>query len=252
MGRALTRMVNIHPSAIVSSSAIIGEGCTIGPFTVIEAGVTIGANSTIQGFCHLGIPSDLSKSNQLIIGENSVIRSHSVIYEGSIFGNKLTTGHHVSIRENTIAGEGLQLGSYGDIQGDCSIGNYVRCHSSVHISQKSKIGNYVWLFPGVLLTNDPTPPSSTLIGTTIEDFAVIAVKATLLPGVTIGKGAVVGAHSLVNRDVEEGSLVVGAPAKSRGQASQIKIEIDGITTDAYPWIRRFNRGYPHEALHQIS
>lgn len=241
-------MVIIHPTAIVSEQAEIGQGCEIGPFTIIESGVIVGPNTVIQGFCHIGIPSDLAKTNKLIIGDNSLIRSHSVLYTGSTFGHQLSTGHHVSIRENTIAGKGLQLGSYGDIQGDCVIGDFVKCHSSVHISQKSQIGNYVWLFPGVLLTNDPTPPSSTLIGTIIEDFAVIAVKATLLPGVKIGKGAVVGAHSLVNRDVEAHTLVVGSPAKSRGLASQIKIEIDGSLIDAYPWINRFSRGYPPESL----
>lgn len=241
-------MVKIHPTAVVSPDSIIGQDTEIGAFTIIEAGVTIGAGSNIGSHCHIGVQSVLAKSNSLHIGENAVIRSHSVFYIGSTFGNNLTTGHHVSVRENTLAGNALQIGSYGDIQGDCIIGNYVRCHSSVHISQKSRIGNFVWMFPGVLLTNDPTPPSSHLVGATIEDYAVLAVKATLLPGVTVGRGALVGAHSLVNRDVEAGTLVVGSPAKSRGLASQILIEENGLTIPAYPWIDRFNRGYPPEAL----
>jgi acetyltransferase-like isoleucine patch superfamily enzyme len=70
------------------------------------------------------------------------------------------------------------------------------------VGQKSKLGKYVWLFPYVVLTNDPHPPSNTLIGVQIDDFAAVATKTVVLPGVKIGKHTLVGAHSLVREDVE--------------------------------------------------
>ncbi len=65
-----------------------------------------------------------------------------IFYEGSLFAEKLITGHRVTVREKTIAGKNLQIGTLSDIQGHCTIGNYVRMRSNVHIGQHSKIGNY--------------------------------------------------------------------------------------------------------------
>jgi len=59
-----------------------------------------------------------------LIGANSLIRSHCIIYAGSNLVHNLTTGHRVTIRENTIAGHHCMFGTYRDIQGDCNIGNY--------------------------------------------------------------------------------------------------------------------------------
>jgi UDP-3-O-[3-hydroxymyristoyl] glucosamine N-acyltransferase len=67
-----------------------------------------------------------------------------------------------------------------DLQGHCEIGDYVRFHSNVHIGQKSKIGNFVWIFPYVVLTNDPYPPSNNLVGVTVHDFAAIATMSVIL------------------------------------------------------------------------
>ncbi len=115
------------------------------------------------------------------------------------------------------------------------------------IGQQSKIGNFVWLFPGVLLTNDPNPPSNELLGVTIEDYVVVAVKSTLLPGVQIGKGSFITAHSLVGQDMPEDSLVSGAPAKRLCRASDMRLKGD-IRIRAYPWPKRFLRGYPASVI----
>lgn len=238
--------MTIHPTAIVSPKARLGAGVTIGPFCLIHDQVELDADVTVGAYCELGHPSRLSDGSPLRIGAGSLIRSHSVFYEGSSFGPGLVTGHRVTVRELTRAGRGFQLGTKGDVQGHCQIGDYVRTHSNVHIGQKSVIGNCVWLFPDVLLTNDPNPPSEHLLGPVIEDYAVIAAKATLLPGVRVGAHAVVGAHSLVSADVEPSMLVNGAPAKPVCKASFLRMKHDP-RLKAYPWTARFFRGYP-EAL----
>lgn len=237
----------IHPSAIVSPHAILGENVTIGPFTVIHDDVRIGANSRIEGFCDIGSPTALANGLPLVIGANATIRSHSVFYQGSVFGDGLVTGHRVTVREKTSAGKAFQIGTLADIQGHCEIGHHVRTQSSVTIGQQSKIGDFVWLFPGALLTNDPNPPSNNLLGVTLEDYVVIAVKATLLPGVRIGKGSFVTAHSLVAADMPENSLVSGSPAKRLCRASDMRMQGD-VRVRAYPWPKRFVRGYPDDVL----
>lgn len=240
---------SIHPSALVSPKAALGENVTVGPFTVIHDNVQIGSGTSIDGYCEIGYPTALAEGAPLIIGCESVIRSHSIFYQGSTFGDRLVTGHHVAVRERTIAGRGFQIGTFADIQGDCQIGHYVRTQSSVTIGKKSIIGNFVWLFPGVLLTNDPNPPSNELLGVTLEDYVVVAVKSTLLPGVRIGKNSFVTAHALVGQDMPEDSLVSGSPAKRLCKASDMRLKSD-IRKRAYPWTNRFVRGYPSDVIEQ--
>lgn len=241
--------LDIHPTALVSASASLGRGVKIGAFSIIHDGVVVGERSTIESHCILGHPTDLAEGKPLVIGQGAKIRSHSIFYQGSIFGERLTTGHRVTVREKTIAGENLQIGTLGDIQGHCSIGDFVRFHSNVHIGQKSVIGNFVWIFPYVVLTNDPHPPSAVCIGSKIEDFAAIATMSIILPGVVVGKGALVGAHSSVNRDVVAETVVAGAPAKFVCNAADIKLK-DGSGRAAYPWRTHFSRGYPEHVIKQ--
>ncbi len=242
-------MVNmlVHPTAIVSSKAHLGKGVRIGAFASIYDNVIVENNCSIGAYSELGVPSSLSDGSPLLIGADSNIRSHSIFYEGSQFGPALVTGHRVTVRERTIAGKNLQIGTLSDIQGHCEIGDYVRFHSNVHIGQKSKIGNFVWIFPYVVLTNDPHPPSEVLIGAIVEDYAAIATMSVILPGVTIGSGALVGAHSSVTRDVAPNTVVAGAPAKFLCAASKIKLK-NIPHESAYPWRRHFHRGYPQEVV----
>ena len=233
----------IHPTALISKGATLGSNVSVGPFSIIHEGVTIGNDSKIGSHCEIGLFSDNATKNTLEIKEGSQIRSHSILYTGSSFGKGLTTGHRVTIRENTTAGLNFQIGTLGDIQGDCIIGNYVRLHSNVHVGKSSKIGNFVWIFPYVVLTNDPHPPSNVCLGVTIGDYSVIATMSTILPGINVSEGALVGAHSLVNRDVPIDTIVAGVPAKIIGPTSRIKLT-DSPEVAAYPWRKHFHRGYP--------
>jgi acetyltransferase-like isoleucine patch superfamily enzyme len=235
--------MKIHPTAIISTKAKIGNNVEIGPSTIIYDNVVIGDNSIIGAFCELGVANHLSQGNLLIIEQNANIRSHSIFYEGSTFAEGLTTGHRVTVREKVVAGKNLQIGTLSDLQGHCEIGNYVRFHSNVHIGQKSKIGNFVWIFPYVVLTNDPYPPSDSLVGVTVQDFAAIATMSVILPGATIAEGCLIGAHSTVKGLTEPHCIYVGSPAKNVGATSKI-IRPDG--TPAYPWTQHFKRGYPDD------
>jgi len=237
----------IHPTALVSSSARIDEGVEIGPYSIIHEAVWIKKNTKVGAYCELGLPTPLANQSQLAIGERSVIRSHSVIYAGSRIGAGLQTGHHVCIRENSDIAEGVQLGSRTDVQGDCSIGAYTKLHADVHVGKQSKIGSFVWLFPDVLLTNDPMPPSETLIGSVIEDYCVVASKVLVFPGVTIGNNSVIGAGSVVKADIPEWKLATGNPAKPSCDVRILRMPANP-KEKAYPWRNRFHRGYPQEIV----
>ena len=237
----------IHHTAIVDPLAKIADNVEIGPYSIIHANVELGTGTKIGAFCELGIESTLSKGSPLVIKSESIIRSHSVFYESSCFGEKLNTGHRVTVRENTVAGKNLQIGTLGDIQGDCHIGDFVRFHSNVHIGKLSTIGDFVWIFPFVVLTNDPHPPSNVMKGVVICDYAVIATMSVILPGITIGEGALIAAHSLLKTDAEPGMLYVGSPAERVTKTSKIKLQ-DGTQRPAYPWTTHFSRGYPEDIV----
>lgn len=239
----------IHSSSVIHGNPKIGKNVRIGAFCEIFENVEIGDNSVIDSHCVIGYPTPLAEGRKLVIGEGALIRTHSIFYEGSTFGPRLRTGHNVTVRELTVAGENLQIGTLSDIQGHCEFGNFVRMHSNVHVGQKSKIGHFVWIFPYVVLTNDPHPPSEVLMGVTIEDYAVIATMTTVLPGVRIASHSLVGAHSLVVKNVAENIVVGGSPAKEICPTSAVKHK-HNREQNVYPWPRYFQRGYPEHVVSQ--
>jgi acetyltransferase-like isoleucine patch superfamily enzyme len=169
-----------------------------------------------------------------------------VIYEGSTFGPRLETGHHVALREGLNVGENLRVGTLSDLQGDATIGNFVRLHSSVHIGKLSTLGDFVWIFPYTVLTNDLHPPSDGfLVGVTVEPYAVITTMCCIAPGIRIGARSLVAASSMVTKDVEPDTVVRGVPARAVGPTSAVLLR-DGSGRPAYPWTRHYRRGYPTE------
>lgn len=240
-------MNKIHPSAIISPKATLGQNVSVGAFTIVHDFVEIGDNSSIDSYCELGYPTALTKIKELKFGANTKIRSHSVFYAGSTFGDSLVTGHRVIVREETRAGKSLQIGSQSDIQGTCEFGNYVRIHSNVFVGQKAKLEDFVWLFPNVVLTNDPHPPSNLLIGVTVKEYSAIAAGAILLPGITIAEKCLVAAGSVVSKDTRPGHVYGGVLAKDLGPTSIVKHR-ENPTKNAYPWTNHFHRGYPEEVV----
>lgn len=246
----ISKNAKIHDNVIIGDNVKIEDNVEIQSGTVINSNVTIaentfiGANSIIGEYSMTYFNDKLNHYNeQTTIGRNSIIRSGAIIYEGVYIGENFQSGHRINIRENTTIGNDCSIGTMCDLQGKLTIGNYVRLHSNVHIGQLSKIKDYVWIYPFVILTNDPYPPMGNLKGVTIEEFAQIATAATIMPGITIGKNALIGANTLVRKDVMEEEVVVGNPGKVICSVRDIKNE-NG--EHVYPWkeyLKDF-RNYP--------
>ena len=183
-----------------------------------------------------------SSSHVLKIGKDALIRSGSIIYTDSEMGEGFQTGHQVTIREKSKIGNHVSVGTLSDIQGNCSIGNYVRMHSNVHIGQLSVVDDFVWIFPYVVLTNDPTPPSNNFVGVHIHPFAIVATGTVVMPGIEIGQDALVAAGCTVTKNVEPYAVVMGNPGKPRGDVRTIKSKITG--EPIYPWRHHFDHYMP--------
>lgn len=238
---------------IISPAAKIGKNVRIGDRSIIYDNVEIGDNTIICNDCVIGEPlydyyseGDDYENPKTIIGAESLIRSHTIIYAGNIIGDHFKTGHRVTIRENTIFGSNCSIGTLDDIQGYSKFGDYCRLHSNVHIGMHSTLGNFVFVYPYVIFTNDPTPPSDICIGPTVDDFSQIATGSVLLPGVKIGKHCLVGAGSSITKDIPDFQLAVGVPAKVIKDVREIK---DRETGEAhYPWPYRFTRNMPWDGI----
>jgi UDP-3-O-[3-hydroxymyristoyl] glucosamine N-acyltransferase len=246
------KLGEIHPRALISQKAKISKRVTIGANVVVHDNVEIEDNVFIGPNSIIGEPvSDYYRDRnyenpKLVIGPDSILRSGAFLYAGSTIGESFQCGNGVTIREGTEIGSHCSVGTSSDIEGDCQIGDYVRLHSNVHIAQKTIIGRYVWIFPSTVFTNDPAPPSNELIGAIVDDFAVIAANVVVLPGVRIGKDALVSAMSLVHSDVPAETLVAGNPAKRIGHIRYLRSKYNGESL--YPWPKRFSRYMPWEAM----
>lgn len=250
---SISPKANIGDNVTIKDGVIIEDNVTIGDDSYVDYGAIIKENVYIGNGCFIGARCILgefvgtffndrvNKVHELHIGDRAIIRSETIIYGDVNIGENFSTGHRVTIREGAVIGNNVSVGTLVDIQGYCKIGNYTRLHSNVHIGQKSVIGNYVWIFPYVVLTNDPIPPSNKLYGVTVEDFAVICTQSTILPGVTIGKDSLIGAGSIVGKDVACESIIIGNPAKNIGHISKLK---DANGGSHYPWKYNFDRGMP--------
>ena len=222
----------------------IGKNCNISKTAIINENVVIEENVTIGDFCVIGFNPKNELNKKLIIRKNSIINSHSVIYIGSEIGLNNIIGHNVLIREETFLGKNVQVWSYSDLEGYCSIDDYSKLHSCVHVGQHSKIMSYVYIFPYVVLTNDPIPPSDIRQWVVLEPFSIICTIATILPGIKIGFSSFIGANSLVNKNVESEMIGSGNPFRIKGNISNIKIP--NTENSAYPWVGRFNKDYPSD------
>lgn len=244
--------ISIGHNCIIEENVKIGSNCFIDSNTIIRSGVSIGDNSFIGSNCIIGeYWMDFCQDREphdhpLMIGNKALIRSGSIIYAGSSIGDNFQTGHQVTIRENALIGNNVSVGTLSDIQGNCKIGNYVRCHSNVHIGQLSVVDDFVWIFPYVVLTNDPTPPSENFVGVHIHPFAIIATGSIIMPGIEIGQDSLIGAGAIVTKSVGAYAVAVGNPAKIITDVRNIKNKITG--EPAYPWREHFSHYMPWEKV----
>ena len=179
--------------------------------------VELGKNVSIGENCLIGVTNPHCEGKTTVIGDNSVIRSHSVIYAGNVIGENFHCGHAANIRENNKIGNNVSLGTHSVIEHQVTIEDDVRIHTQVFIPEHSVLQKGCWIGPNVVLTNAKFPnqpdTKANLAGPIVGKKARVGANATLLPGVKVGLNAFVGAGSVVTKDVPDETTVAGNPAK---------------------------------------
>lgn len=131
---------------------------------------------------------------------------------------------HTHILPGAKIGEDCNICDQVFIEDDVVIGHRVTIKSGVHIWDGVRIEDDVFVGPNVSFTNDRFPRSKRypdrFLNTTIRRGASIGANSTLLPGISIGEKAMVGAGSVVTRDVPAQAIVAGNPARVIGFVSE--------------------------------
>ncbi|UMM64605.1 UDP-3-O-(3-hydroxymyristoyl)glucosamine N-acyltransferase [Aristophania vespae] len=206
----------IHPSAVISENAIIGnnveisalavigdkvkigDGCIIASHAVIETGVEIGAN------CRIGAHVTISHA---LLGERVVLYPGVRIGQDG-FGFAVTPEGFETVPQlgRVILEDGVEIGSNTTIDRgsmkDTIIGAGSRIDNLVQIGHNVQMGRCCIVVSQAGISGS----------TTLEDFVTIAAQAGLIGHIHIGKKARVGAQCGVMSDVEAGSDVIGSPA----------------------------------------
>jgi acetyltransferase-like isoleucine patch superfamily enzyme len=196
--------------------------------SLVHPKVTLGPGAELDAFLVLGRPPRGARPGEkaLVIGAGAVLRSHSVLYAGSVIGSRFQCGHGVLVREDCVIGDDCSVGSGSVLEFQVRLGHGVRIHSHCFLPEYSILEDGCWLGPHVVLTNARFPQAprtrETLAGVRVGRMARIGANSTLLPGVVIGAGALVGAGSVVTRDVPPGTVVIGNPARAAGRVADLR------------------------------
>jgi len=192
--------------------------------------VKLGKNPTIGEYVLLGVAPEKKKAGKLIIGDNALIRSHSVIYAGSRIGNNFRTGHGVLIREKNIIGDNVSIGSHSVLEVENRIGSNVRIHSNCFIPEFVVIEEGAWIGPCVTVLNVLHPPcprfTNCAKSVLIKQNAKIGGNVTIGPRVTIGRNSLIGMGSVVTADIPDDVLAFGNPARVIRKMSELTCELE--------------------------
>jgi UDP-N-acetylglucosamine acyltransferase len=182
----------VHPAAIVEDGAIVGPGCRIGPFAIVGPEVTLGANVELKAHAVV--------TGWTEIGDETVVFSFAVVgevpqdlkYRGE--RTRLTVGRRCRIREGATLNTGTAGGG-----GVTRVGDDCLIMTGAHVGHDSQIGDRV------ILVNNVAIAGHCVLG----DDVIVGGLSGVHQWVRIGKGAIIGAVTMVTNDVIPYGLVQG-------------------------------------------
>lgn len=184
----------------------------------VFANVVLGAGAVVDESATLGLPPAGAGDGErpTVIGKGAVIRSHAVVYAGTTIGVRFSAGHGALVREENVLGDDVSVGTNAAVEVGNRIGDRVRIHTGVFVAN-TVIESDVFVGPNVVFTDDPHPMCPRYReckgGAVVRRHASLGANVTVLPGIEIGEGSLVGAGSVLTSSVPAGVVVAGNPAR---------------------------------------
>lgn len=159
---------------------------------------------------------------------DAVVHSSADVAPQARIGAGTYVWHHAQVRERAVLGEECIVGKDVYIDADVRIGARVKIQNGAQVYHGATVEDGVFIGPQACLTNDRQPRAVNLDGslkraddwvvtpTLVKHGASIGAAAVLLPGITVGRYAMVGAGAVVTHDVPDYGLVLGNPARLVG------------------------------------
>lgn len=218
-------------------NAMALQGSVISPLAQVFEGVSLGDGSQVDAFAIIGASAAATRDVPTLIGPGCRFRSHTVVYANNRIGARLQTGHGAMIRELNVIGNDVSIGTQSVVEHHVTLHDRVRIHTQAFIPEFTVIEADAWIGPRVCFTNAKWPASTKakdyLKGAYIESFVRIGANSTILPGVRIGRGAIIGAGSVVTKDVPPGCVMAGNPARIMKKVADLRYP-DNPQTLPYP------------------
>jgi len=191
--------INIHPTAIVGSGAMIADGVTVGPYSIVGDNVQLGPG--VELISHVCLEGNTS------IGQNCKIfpfasvghQPQDLKYHGE--DSSLQIGDNCIIRENVTINPGTEGGGMRTV-----IGNNCLFMANSHVAHDCQVGN------NVILANAVGIAGHAIVG----DFVTFGGLCVVSQFVHVGAHAFIGAHSMVDGDVIPFGMALGNRAKLAG------------------------------------
>lgn len=223
LGKTFGRVV-LGKDVWIGYNTLIYGPCKIGDKTFIGDNVLIGfpTREEIKVLMRNRDFEEFLKVKGLVkVGLGSIIRSGTIIYSDVSLKDNVEVGHNTLIRENVKVGAKTLVGSNVTIDGNCSIGSNVSIQTGVYISAYTIVESNTFLGPYAILLNDKYMRKKPykLKGPRICKGACIGGNSIIMPSVIVGEDAIVGAGSIVTRNVKPKSIVAGIPAREIGKVT---------------------------------
>jgi len=213
------------PNLWVAEGVQLPDSGAIGVNVVIHAGVVLGEECHLEDGAVLGKVARPNRGSQsptpqalrTTIGAGATVGAYAVVNAGASIGDDVFLGDHMLVRELAVVGDGTSLGHASTVGRSAVLGRNVRAMGYTGISTDCVLeddvflGGYVILNAGLMMRDDGESYVSNPVR--LRRRCRIGSGVQLLPGVEVGEGAVVGAASLVTRDVPPGARVKGSPAQ---------------------------------------
>jgi acetyltransferase-like isoleucine patch superfamily enzyme len=159
------------------------------------------------------------KNNFITIGDNVTFRPPVILYWGTIIGNGCVISHNAVIREYCELGDNSKIGNNTTLDGHIKLGKNVSIHTLCFIANHTIIEDNVFIGPGCTITNVRKIKHGRKFPLIEESAQIkfgtrIGGGCTILPGVIIGTEALIGAGSVVTKNIDDYTVAIGVPAKS--------------------------------------